>query len=487
MRQLLTECAILSVIGGVAGLLLASWGVKVLVALSPGNIPRLQNVGIDFRVVLFTLGISLITSIVFGLVPALESSRSNLSEVLRDSGRGTTGGARSRRMRSIFVVSEMALAVVLLICSGLMIKSFIRIQSMKSGINAKNVLTFSVLLPRAGYKTDERRVAFFDELCNRVETLPGVQSAGAISFLPFSGTISNTDFKIIGRPDPGPGESPATDVAVIEPHYFRAMGIPLLKGRELTENDTGNAARVLIINETMAREYFPNEYPVGKHLAIDWDKPDGSEEIVGVAGDVRTEGLNKQPKPTIYWPVGRSAYSGMSMVIRTTGNPMNFVATVKDQVRAMDKDLPLADLKPMEDWLTDSVAQPRFNAQLLAIFAVVALILAAVGIYGVMSYSVSQRTNEIGIRIALGAKSTDVLGMVLGQGIKLIVIGLGTGVAGAFAMTRLLESLLYQISTTDPLTFVGISTLLGIVGILACYIPAARATRVDPMVALRYE
>ena len=490
MRQLLTESVALSFVGGLAGLLLAMWGVNILVALSPGNIPRLQNVGIEPRVLFFTLGVSLLTGIIFGLVPAVENSRSNINETLRDGGRGTTGGRRSRITRGAFVVTETAVALILLICSGLMIKSFIRLQSTKPGIDPDSVLTMRISLPRSQYGTNDRLTGFFSELNRRLEAIPGVQSAGAISFIPFAGTGSATGFTIVGRPEPAAGDQPVTGVSVVEPHFFRTLSIPLIKGRELTENDTGDASRVLLINETLAQKYFPNEDPIGKRLMISWDRSDGSEEIVGVVGDVHQDGLSTEVKPMIYWPSARTPYSTMSIAIRATGNPMNFVSAVKEKVHSLDPNLPLADLKPMEDWMSDSIAQPRFNTQLLTIFAVVALILAGVGIYGVMAYSVTQRTQELGIRMALGAQQSEAIKLVISQAMTLAAMGVAIGLIVAFVLAKLLtsfSSLLFNVKATDPLTYIQMAVTLLAIALLASFFPARRATKVDPMIALRSE
>ena len=490
IRQLLTESIVLSFIGGIAGLLLAMWGIKVLVSLSPDNIPRLQNVGIEPRVLLFTLGVSLLTGVIFGLAPALENSRSNINETLRDGGRGTTGSRRSRVIRGSFVVIETAVALILLICSGLMIKSFVNLQSTKSGINPENVLTMRISLPQSRYGSNDRLVEFFRDMDQRLESIPGVESAGAISFLPFAGSGSATGFTIVGRPEPAAGDQPVTGVSVIESHYFRAMGIPLIKGRELSANDAGDASRVLLINETLARKYFANEDPIGKRLVISWDRREGSEEIVGVVGDVHETDLSTEVKPMIYWPSPRTPYNTMSIAIRTNGNPMNFVSAVKAKVHEKDADLPLADLKPMEDWLTNSVARARFNTQLLTIFAAVALILAGVGIYGVMAYSVTQRTQELGIRMALGAQQGEAIKLVIGQAMTLAVTGVVIGLVVAFGLGKLLtsfSSLLFNVKATDPLTYIQMAVTLLVIALLASFFPARRATKVDPMIALRSE
>ncbi|HSE97852.1 MAG TPA: ABC transporter permease [Blastocatellia bacterium] len=488
IRQLLNESLLLAVIGGVAGLLLAYWAIEALIAFNPGNIPRLEEVSLDGRVLAFTLGVSFITGLIFGVIPALQASRPDLNESLKEGGRSSAGGAGHRRVRSIFVVSEVALALVLLVGAGLMIKSFAKLQRVDLGYNPENVLTARVLLPGSKYGDNPKRAAFFKQAVERLAAIPGVQAAGAISWLPLIGLGSSTSFWVDGRPEPPPGERPGTDVRVITPGYFAAMGIPLIKGRILDERDTAEGPRVLVINETMARQFFPGEDPIGKRLIINWDRPPLPDEIVGVVGDAKLVSVAGETRPAIYWPHARQAtYSSMTFAVRTTGDPLAIVGSLQSEIRAIDPEQPIADIRPMEEVVATSLSRPRFNMLLLGLFAGVAMILASVGIYGVMAYSVTQRTHEIGIRMALGARGADVMKMIVGQGMVLALAGVGIGLVGAYFITGLMSSLLFGVAATDPITFLSISLLLAVVAFVACYVPARRATKVDPMVALRYE
>jgi putative ABC transport system permease protein len=461
--------------------------VDVLLALAPRDLLGLEGVGVDYRVLWFTLVVSLLTGLIFGLAPALESSRLNLNEALKEGGRGEIGDGRSNRLRSLFVVAEIALALILLIGSGLMIKSFLRLQEVDPGFRTDNLLTLKVLLPEEKYKEPEQIVAFFRQTLERLRALPGVKDASAASYLPFTGLAAATDFTIEGRPAPPPGQGHGVDVRVIDPGFFQTMGIPLLKGRTFTEREATQASNVVIINETMARQYWPGEDPIGKRVVIDMTDPLVPSEIVGVVGDVKHEGLDKEVRAMAYWPHPQLPYPFMNLVIRTQSDPAGLVAAVEREVQAIDKDQPITDVHTMEELLSESVSRTRFSTFLLSIFAAVALVLAAVGIYGVMAYAVTQRTHEIGIRMALGAQASDVLKMVVGQGMILALIGVGVGLIAALALTRVISSLLYGVSATDPVTFGAIALLLAGVALVACLIPARKAAKVDPMVALRYE
>ncbi|MGA9770145.1 MAG: ABC transporter permease [Blastocatellia bacterium] len=487
VRQLLTESVVLSIAGGVAGLFLASWGISGLLALSPANLPRAQSISLDAYVLCFTLAISVVTGLLFGLVPALQASKLNLNESLKEGGRGSTEGRRRNHVRRLLVVSEIALALVLLVGGGLMIRSFLRLQSVDSGFNPRNVLTMVVSLAGSEHSTGPKRAAFFNQLNERVENLPGVESASAINHLPLAGDIWGVGFTIEGRPAPLPGEGIGAVYRIVRPNYFQTMGARLVRGRDFTERDNEHAPGVIIINEAMARRHWAGEDPIGKRIMVSMGDT-SPREIVAIVKDVKQGDWAAEPRPEMYLPyLQATSPRYLTLVIRTSAEPMKLAATVQGEVWAIDKNLPVSDIMSMEDAISAAIAQQRFNMLLLGIFAAVALVLAVVGIYGVMSYSVTQRTHEIGIRMALGASAGDVLRMIVGQGMALVAIGIGVGLVGAFALTRLMESLLFGVSVTDPLTFIAISVVLAGVALGACFIPARRATKVDPMIALRYE
>ncbi len=482
-RQLLTESALLALAGGAAGLLLAVWGVDSIIALAPANLPRINEVRIDGSVLGFTLIASLLTGILFGIAPALQLPRMSIQEVVKDGGRGSTA-TRRRWLRHCLVVSEVAIALVLLIGGGLLINSFWRLLQVDRGFNAQNVLTVNLTLSR--FSTSEQQVAILREVLERVAQVPGVRSVGLTSTLPTRGGPA-TDFVIEGRPPVEVGDEPSADIRIVDPNYFRTMGISLRAGRWLGNGDTPNAPKVMVINENMARRFWPDEDPIGRRVTMrDWGPP-LTGEIVGVAGDVKADGLDSETRPMIYWPYTQFPVIFNSIVVRTEGDPLSLVGPIKSQIWFVDPVQPVSSVESMEQVLATSVAPRRFNMLLTGIFAAVALALAAVGIYGVISYTVSQRTNEIGIRVAMGAQSSDVLKLVVGQGVTLALIGVGLGLAAAAGLTRLMSSLLFGVSPTDGATFVSISVLLMAVALAACVVPARRATKVDPMVALRYE
>ena len=489
IRQLLTESVLLSLLGGAVGLLLAVWWSDLLMALGKEDIPRAVHVHLDWRVLGFTLGISLITGLIFGLAPATHSSKSELVESLKDGGRGTSEGARRNRIRNLLVVGELAVAVVLLVVAGLLIQSLWRLRNVNSGLQTHNVLTFNLAVPETKYNF-ERQSRFFIDLKSRLETMPGVQSASTIMPLPLSDDRIGVSFEIEGRPV-AKKDQPSADLFITGVGYFRAMGISLIKGRDFDDRDKHGSTPVVIVTETFARQIFPNEDPIGKRIKPGISSIDGEDsmmrEIVGVVGDVRNRNLNTEAKPAYYLPQTQVPFSQMVAVVKTTGEPRSLIPAVTKEVAALDGDVPLFAVKSMDEYVSSSVAAPRFNTTLLSIFAGVALVLTIVGLYGVMNYSVVQRTNEIGIRLALGAQSRDVLLMIVRQGSKLIIVGLVIGLVGAFAATRVIASLLFGVTTKDPFTFIAAALLLAIVALLACYVPAWRATKVDPLEALRYE
>jgi putative ABC transport system permease protein len=488
VRQLLTESLLLALLGGTAGLLLAWLGTKTLVSLSPPDLVNLQGVKVSAPVLLFTLAISILTGAVFGLAPAFETSRLNLSDALKE-GKGVIGGARARGMRNAFVVAEVALALVLLVGAGLMMRSFAQLQGVDPGFDARKVLTMRVALPGAKYTQDQQRIDFFKRAVEKLRTLPGVESAGAISFLPFAAPPAGTRFDIEGQPKQPAGQDHVTRVAVTDAHYFEAMRIPLRRGRLFTEQEATTMRHVVVINEALARRYFPGEDPLGKRLTIFMKNENLPCEVIGVVGDVRHATLDAPAEPMSYWPHPELVYTNMTLVVRArgVGNAEHLAAPAREVIRSLDAEQPVADVRTMEGWLARSLSRSRFSTLLLAVFAGVAALLAGVGIYGVMSYSVAQRTHEVGIRLALGARGRDVLKLVVGQGMKLALIGLALGLAVAVALTRLMEKLLFGVSPTDPLTFVVVALMITIVALLACWLPARRAARVDPMIALRSE
>ena len=487
VRQLLTESVLLAMAGGALGLLVAMWGTDVLVSLSREDLPRASQIGLDGRVLGFTFLVSILTGVIFGLVPAIHSSKTDLNESLKEGGRGSTEGARRNRLRAVLVVGEVAIAIVLLAGAGLLIQSLRRLQQVNPGFNPQNTMTFSLGLPEVKYKAAQQ-VEFYRQLAERLESLPGVRSASAVMPLPLGGDRMRVTFETEGRPLPK-GELPATEIRTIGVDYFRTIGIPIIAGRDFTDRDEAKSTPVVIVNEAFARQYFPGEDILGKHINPSISAGEGEpqmREIVGVVGNVKHRGLSAEAEPEAYEPHAQLTFD-MSVVVRTEGDPHGIVAAIQGEVRAMDRDLPAYNFRTLDEYLAASVAQPRFNTTLLAVFAGMALLLTAVGLYGVMSYSVNQRTHEIGIRMALGAGRGDVLKLVVGQGMTLTATGVVVGLTGAFFLTKLLESLLFGVSATDPVTFAAIALLLAGVALVACFVPARRATRVDPMIALRYE
>ena len=491
IRQLLTESVLLSIVGGAAGLFLAKWGMDLLLKLAPQDLPRMSGVSLDGRALAFTAAITLLTGVIFGLVPALQSSRPNLNETMKDAGRGSTEGGRRQLVRNSLVVLEVASALMLLVGAGLLIKSFWRLQNVDPGFNPENALTLSVSLPQTKYPEENQQVAFFQQLLEKVSALPGVQAAGATDPLPLTGD-SVYGFAVQGRPPLPPGQGQSTNFYTVSADYFKAMGIPLRRGRLFTERDTREAPRVSVINETMAKKMFPDEDPIGKRITFNAGaaNPDWYE-IVGIVGDVKQYGLDQATPLQTYEPYTQQTSSSMTLVARATGDPTNLTAAIRNAVLQIDKEQPIANARTLDRILSTSIAQQRFSMLLLGVFAAVAVALAAVGIYGVLSYSVTQRAHEIGIRMALGAGRHDVLRLLIGRGMLLTLIGVAVGLASAFAlarlMTALLSDLLFDVSATDPMTFGLVALLIVTVALLACWIPARRATKVDPLVALRIE
>ncbi len=484
-RQLLTESVVLAVIGGALGSLLALWGLELLVSLNPGDIPRISSVGINVPVLLFTLGASLLTGMLFGVVPAMQATRFNLSDALKESGRSLSGSVLGSRMRNSLVVAEIALSLVVLIGAGLLIKSFTLLLSSDPGFVADNLMTMNLELFR--YKDPQRRVIVLQETLSRIRQIPGIVAAGGGSGLPPVTAQRGTRFAIEGLELTGPQENNAYFLGITS-DYFRALGTPVIAGRAFDERDVDGAPKVAIINRSMARNLFSNEEAIGKHLKL--INPDQSDEwrlIVGVVGDVKYQGLDDPGQQAIYTPFPQTPFLWSYVMVRTASDPAAFIDGVRRAVSSADANISAVNVQTMRHLVTESVASPRFNAILLSALAALALVLAAVGLYGVMSYLVTQRTREIGIRMALGARSGDVFKIVLGHALLLSLIGVIVGVGGAIAVTRVMASLLFGVSTTDPLVFIVLPLILTVVALAASFVPARRATRVDPMVSLRYE
>jgi putative ABC transport system permease protein len=485
-RQLITECLCLALAGGIAGLLLALWGTRVLLLLAPKGLMGATVVNADPRILLFVLAASILTALLFGVVPALAAIGTDVNETLKEGGRTSQSRGRTR-LRKVFVVAEVALAFVLLVGSGLLARSFQRLTAVDPGFHSGNLLAVQLSLPFSRYKAETQRVNFFRETRDRFAAIPGVREAGGNSFLPFTGLASATDIQVVGRPAPLPGQSPGADVRMIEPGYFQAMGIPLIEGRLFTEEEFIKPTGVVIVSESLARHNFPGEDPIGKSIVIDMKDQNTPSRIVGVVGDVKHYGLETTAPATAYWPHVELAIGLMTFVLRCDGDPRQLISPVRQVVAAMDPELPVTRIVSMNELLADSVARERFNAALLSIFGGAALVLALVGVYGLMAYSVSQQTQEFGIRMALGSPAQRVLKMVLLQGMRLSVIGIAIGISAGLASTRLLTGLLFNLQPNDPAVFILVAAALAAAATGACLIPAYRATRVDPVIALRHE
>lgn len=491
VRQLLTESILLALIAGVIGVLLAAWGTSALVALSPDSLPRAREIGFDWRVLMFTGGIALTTGIIFGLVPALWGPRVELTDALKEGGRGNTSGGGS--LRKSLVVVEVALSVILLVGAGLMLRSFSLLRNVNPGFRTDHALTLRVSLPipegRITPADEDRFVSFFDRALARINELPGVTAAGATNMIPLDGNGTDRLIEIEGYEPRDQSDMPDAQNRQATPGWFAAMGIPLLRGRLIEHSDDNKAPRVLVVNEAFTKQYFPNGDAIGKRIRLGKltsEFPWGT--IVGVVGDVRGFALEEPPLPTMYWPVAQiRATPSLAIVVRTENDPAALASPVRDALGEIDKTQPIYDMQTLDQLVAKSLDQRRFTLTLMVLFGVIALVLSSIGIYGVMAFAVTQRTQEIGVRMALGASPIDVLKMVVGSGMFLALIGVVVGLIGAFALTRLMASLLFGVSPTDLMTFGLVTAVLLIVALLACYIPARRATKVDPLVALRYE
>jgi predicted permease len=503
VRQLLTESVLLALIGGTLGMLVAQWGIKLILYISPDAIPRSREISLDWPVLAFTLALSFMTGLLFGLVPALQAGVVDVHETLKETGRGTSG---KHWLRSSLVVVEVASTLVLLVGAGLMIRSFYRLQKVNPGFAYDRLTSFSVSLPEKKYKSNEQRDQFYTQLLQNLRALPGVEASAAASGLPLGNNGWQTSFWIDGRPRPPREQTPLMEACLVTPDYFRAMNIPLKSGRYFDDHDDRSllvgkdlskleevekemaALNTIIIDEEFARRHWPNEDPVGKRVAMGKEESPRFLTVVGVVGRVKMEGLSQDSNRVQgYFPFAQIPSSDMTVVLKAAGDPNQLIAGVRQQIKALDADQPIYSVRTMDDIRAESVAPERLNLTLLSLFAGIALVLAIVGIYGVMSYTVTQRTHEIGIRMAIGAQPGDVFRMVIGQGMMLAFIGVALGLVGAFLLTRLMASMLFGVEPTDPLTFTVIAVLLSGVALIACYVPGRRATKVNPVVSLRYE
>ena len=482
--QLLVESMLLSLIAGAVGLLFATWGVDLLVALAPAEIPRLDAIGIDRTVLLFTLVLSLLTGIIFGLAPALSASKTNLVEALKEGSRGSTEGVRRNRVRNALVISEIALSVFLLVGAGLLLRSFMRLSGVDPGYDYKNAIAVDLVVRSTVFEEDAEVVQFQNRTREELRAIPGVTAVGAANHLPLGNAENVYGFNIVGRPPAPQGQMPNATFISVTPDFFKTLGIPIRRGRAVTEADRADGARVVVVSESFARQYFPNEDPIGRQ--VDITDGDGVRTIIGVAGDIRFNSLLVAPEPTFYVAHAQSVTRRLQFVVRAP-NAEALSGSIRTAVRKLDGEQPILGIRTLEDMRSESLASRRFMLVLTGLLAVLAMLLAAVGIYSIMSYTVSQRTSEIGIRMALGAEARDILRLVVGQAVKLVGIGLVAGIAFALGATRVMTTLLYGITATDPLTFVSICALIGAVALLASYLPARRATRVDPLVAIRYD
>jgi putative ABC transport system permease protein len=487
VRQLLTESIILSVLSGLLGLLFAYGGIKLLVSLTPSEVPRLHEIGLHVPVFLWTLGISIVTGVLFGLAPAVQASKTDLNKALKESSGRNPGSFQGSGLRNLLVVSEVAVALLLLVGAGLMTRSFFRLQQVNPGFEATNLLSMNLALPTQKYRGQQTNV-FYNQLVERVSNLPGVKSVAGIDPLPLSNSNVMAPFLVEGAPFVAMTDRPEVGLRVITPGYFQTMSIPLLKGRSFSEQDRDNTPNVIVVNEALANRYWPNQNAIGNRLGFDED-PSKQEwrEIVGVVGNVKHKALATEAMPEVYFPYQQFPSNFMSLVVHTASDPGSMIPAIRSQVLSVDKDQPVSDIMTMDQRLAKSVASSRFVMLLLSTFSILALGLAAVGIYGVMAYLVTERTQEIGVRMALGAQKRDVLKLVVGKGMALAVIGTVIGLGASLAFTRVMRSLLFEVTPTDWLTFVAASIVLLTVALLACYIPARRATKLDPLVALRYE
>ena len=486
--QLLAESVLLALAGGAFGIALSGWGTHALAELGRGNLPRVEEIGIDWRVMAFTAALSLVTGVLFGLLPAMQLSRQDLNPVLRAEGRGSAGSRRRNRLRGALVVPQVALSMVLLVGASLLIRSFVRLRNVSAGFDARNVLTMKIALPPARYPKGPQMAAFYDQVVKQVSVMPGVQSAAVCSALPVR-PVRFSPVLVEGQPNFSTetplAARPILAIQMVSPAYFRTLRVSLREGREFTEGDSAEEPLVAMVNETLVRRYWPRDNPIGKHLLL--GRMVRPTEVVGVAADVNNLSLAAAPEAEVYVPFPQRPWASMNLILRTAGDPHNWAAAARAAVAAVDRDQPVTGVNTMEEVLATSTAQQRFSVFLLGVFSMTALLLAAVGLYGAIAYSVAERTQEMGIRIALGAATGDILRMIVGQGLTLTLAGLAIGTMAALAVTRLMSGLLFQVSAADPASFAASALLFAAIAALASYLPARRATRVDPTEALRYE
>jgi predicted permease len=489
LRQLLTESLILGLAGGILGLLLAVWSVRGLRSLVPDMFPMLQHMSVDLPVLAFTLGLSLLTGLLFGLVPAWKSSRTDLNTTLKEAAGRSESAGGSQQIRGILLGAEVALAVLLAVSAGLLLRSFVRVAAVNPGVRVANMLTMNISLPSAKYDTPAKQASLFKDLDANLKALPGVRSAGAVLFLPLrvsilSFRIATGTFRIEGRPPVTRGDEPDADVRIATPGYFDTMGVALRQGRLFDEHDDANSKRVAVVNEAMVRKHFPHENPIGRYIYI-WGAK--SREIVGVVADAKLYGLDAPVEPAVYTPYAQMPALSMAVAIRTDGDPAAITATVRREVLKLDSELPISTVRTMEEVLSDSLMLRRVSMLMLMVFAALALTLATVGIYGLTAYAVSRRTHEIGLRVALGASQGQILRIIVARSLVTSLIGAVVGLAAALQLTRVLSGMLYGVTARDPLVFAGVPLLLIAVSVVASYVPARKAMRIDPLAALRYE
>jgi putative ABC transport system permease protein len=487
LRQVLTESVLLSIFGGIAGLLLAAWGTDFLLAIAPGALPRAHGVGLDWRVVAFTTFVALGTGLLFGIAPALQLSGSELNATLKEGGRSVTGPGSANRTRSALVIAEVALSLILLAGAGLLSATLIRLQHVDPGFKSTNVLTAGLSLPDAKYKTSRQQAQLYDNVIDRVKAIPGVEAVGAVSIIPLDGSRMVIGFALEGEPqspDIPPQHGEALDV--VTPDFFAAMRIPIKLGRTFTAQDDSAAPLVMMVNEAFAKKYWPGVNPIGHRAAPGFDT-DSMRVVVGVVGNVHRDALDEEAAPAMYLPYRQAGYNSLALMVRTRDHASNVADALRQEVAAVDPDVTLGTVRPMQTVLSESVSRQRFSASLLSIFAMIALALSAVGIFGVMTALVTQRTRELAVRLALGAHPRKVLQLILSHGAALAGIGIVIGLGGAFALSRVVAGMLYDVAASDPVTLGSVSLLLAAVALLACYIPARRATRLDPIITLREE